>query len=54
MDSAVLSFPHRSLQHSKASHLFQTVAELHLAVHDLCPSKPRPFAQIKIDMSVHA
>ena len=29
---------HPSLQHSKASCYFQTVAELHLSVHDLCPS----------------
>ena len=44
---------HWSLQHSRASHYFQTVAELCISVHNLCPSKPRPFAQIKIDMSVH-
>ena len=30
---------HRSLQHSKASHYFQTAAELRLSVHDVCPSK---------------
>ena len=41
---------HRSLQHSKVSHYFQTVAELCLSVHDLCPSKPCPFSQIKTDM----
>ena len=35
---------HQSLQHSKASHYFQTVAELCLSAHDLCPSKPCPFA----------
>ena len=44
---------HQSLQHSKASRYFQTVAELHLSVQDLCPSKPCPFAQIEIDMRVH-
>ena len=44
---------HQSLQHSKASHFFQTVAELHLSVHHLSPSKPCPFAQIKTDVSVH-
>ena len=43
-----------SLQHSKASCYFQTFAELHLSIHDLCPSKPRPFAQIKIYASAHA
>ena len=32
-------YTHRSLQQSKASHYFQTAAELHLSVHDLCPSK---------------
>ena len=44
----------RLLQHSKASRYFQTVAELRFSVHDLCPSKPCPFAQIKIDASAHA
>ena len=58
---AVLCFQfhtHRSLRHSKASCYFQTVAELHLSVHNLCPSKPcpskpRPFAQIRTDTSAH-
>ena len=45
---------HQSLQHFKASRYFQTVVELLLSVHDLSPSKPRPFAQIKIDNSEHA
>ena len=37
---AVLSVhTHWSFQHSKASHYFQTAAELHLSAHDLCPSK---------------
>ena len=45
---------HRSLQHPKASRYFQTAAELHLPVHDYCPSKPRPFAHIKTDASAHA
>ena len=44
---------HWSLQHSKASCYFQTVAEQRLSVHNLCPSKPRPFAQIKIDVCAH-
>ena len=45
---------HRSLQHSQASRYFPTAAELHLSVHNLCPSKPRPAAQIKTDASAHA
>ena len=44
---------HCSLQDSKASHYFQTVTELRLSVHNFCHSKPRPFAQIKIDTSAH-
>ena len=47
-------YTHRSVEHSKASRYFQTVAELRFSVHDLCPSKPCPFAQIKIDASAHA
>ena len=45
---------HLSLQHSKTCHYFQTVAELHLSVHDLCPSKPHPIAQIETEASAHA
>ena len=45
---------HQSLQNSKASRYFQTVAELRLSVHDVCSSKPSSFAQIKIDLSAHA
>ena len=45
---------HQSLQHFKASHYFQTVAELCLSVHNLCPSKSCPFGQIKTDASAHA
>ena len=45
---------HQSLQHSKASHYFQTVAELHLSIHNLCPSKSHLFVQIEIDASEHA
>ena len=44
-------YTHRSLQHSKASCYFQTGAELHLSVHDLCPSKPHPFAQTETDVT---
>ena len=44
---------HWSLQDSKASHYFQTVAELRLSVYNFCPSKPCTFAQIKTDTSVH-
>ena len=54
---AVLCFQfhtHRSLQNSKASRYFRTVAELRLSVYDFCPSKPRPFAQVMIDTSAHA
>ena len=39
-----VSHTHRSLQHSKASRYFQTVAELRPSVHHLCPTKHRPFA----------
>ena len=46
-------YTHWSLQNSRASHYFQTVAELCISVYNLCPSKPCPFAQIQIDMSVH-
>ena len=46
-------YTHRSVQDSEASRYFQTVAELRFSVYDLCPSKPRPFAQIKIDASAH-
>ena len=44
---------HQTCQHSKASHYFQTVAELHLSVHKLCPPKPHSFDQIKTNTSVH-
>ena len=44
---------HWSLQDSKASHYYQRVAKLCLSVYNFCPSKPCPFAQIKIDASVH-
>ena len=57
-DVTVLCFQfhtHRSLQHSKASRYFQTVAEL--CFSELCswfmPSKPCPFAHSKIDASAH-
>ena len=46
-------YTHWSLQHSKASCYFQTGAELHLSVHDLCPSKPHPFAQTETDVIAH-
>ena len=53
-DSAVLSVSHTwSLQHSKASCYFQTVAELRLSAHNLCPSKPLPLAKIKTDANAH-
>ena len=45
---------HRTLQHSKARRYSQTVAELRLSVHDLYPSKPRPFARTEVDTSAHA
>ena len=33
---------YQPLQHSKANHYFQTVAELHLSLHNLCPFKALP------------